>query len=272
MASPSIAPIFLRAALAVTFLWAGFGKLLDTMAVTGAKAALLANMGVIAPLSPDAKKSSSLGQPGGVPVLSTLLAMQPASSGTPVVKEPQEPAKPAAEVPATKSYGASDFPDERRVARMYGIALLIHAAANPASDERGNAKWAMLPASLGQGSTPRWLAIAAVATEIVAGLFVLVGLLTRVSALALAGTMMTAIWLTEMGPAIQNGQTILGFIPSYPAYGVDAAGKFLYATLLWQCSLLCIAMALTFTGPGAVSFDRALFPPKGSRKADADEE
>ena len=75
-----------------------------------------------------------------------------------------------------------------------------------------------------------------------------------------------------MGPAIQNGQTILGFIPSYPAYGVDAAGKFLYATLLWQCSLLCIAMALTFTGPGAVSFDRALFPPKGSRKADADEE
>jgi hypothetical protein len=75
-------------------------------------------MGVIEPLASGAKKTSSRTQQGGIPMVSTLLLMQPNQSGTPVVKEPQEPVKPATDAVAARTYAASDFPDERRVARM----------------------------------------------------------------------------------------------------------------------------------------------------------
>jgi hypothetical protein len=45
-AGSSIAPIFLRIAIGVTFVWAGLGKLEGEMRVSGEPAAILANMGL----------------------------------------------------------------------------------------------------------------------------------------------------------------------------------------------------------------------------------
>jgi hypothetical protein len=115
--------------------------------------------------------------------------------------------------------------------------------------------------------------IATVITSVslISGLFALVGLLTRVSALSLALIVLCELWLTQIGPAIQDGSAHLGFLPNHTAFGLDAAGNFLYAPLLWQFSLLCCALALLFSGPGRVSFDRALFPSRAASKKQSDD-
>lgn len=244
MSSSSIAPLFLRAALAVTFLWAGFGKLLETMPVTGRDAALLADMGVI-----DSEKHS--------PSTHADAAQSEKKTGdskTPTVAEP-----------ALVKHSAADFPGEVRVRRVYGIAVILARGATP---EAG--RLSLVPAKLAEGSWPVWIAWTAAVTELIAGLFALVGLLTRVAAVMLAGTMITAIWLTQIGPAIQSGHAFLGFLPDQPAFGLDAAGNPVLVMLFWQLALLCISLALACTGPGFLSFDRALFPGKAQK--DADEE
>lgn len=282
MAGQSIAPIFLRLALGATFLWAGFGKLLETMPVKGERAAILANLGALdipasastpapipAPAQAEDKKLTSPDQPretdADPDAPSTTPGAEPKASKPEVVKP--SPAADKAPTPAASGpvATAADFPDEIRVRRVYGLALLIHSATNPGTTESGNEKMPLWPAKVGTGHWPLTFAWAAAITEIVAGLFVLVGLLTRISALSLAFCMIVAIWLTEIGPAVQAGDTFLGFLPNYKAFGSDAAGNPLFARLFWQTSLLCIGLALTFSGPGWLSFDRALFPPRLDR-------
>jgi len=263
MASSSIAPIFLRAALAVTFLWAGFGKVLETMPVSGVEAAALANMGVVTPEVAKPVKPASTA--AFFPSLPILALVQP-----PVVSEPKPDQAPPP--PAVQNYSAADFPQPIQVRRLHGITLMVLRAASPHTDEQGTPRTQLLPSRLGDGNIPVYMAWAAALTEIIAGLFVMVGLLTRVSALALAATMVGAIWLTEIGPAIQSGQTVFGLLPAYGAYSMDSAGKYKFTMLLWQCSLLCSAMALAFTGPGFVSFDRALFPSKVGGRRDVEED
>jgi hypothetical protein len=70
--------------------------------------------------------------------------------------------------------------------------------------------------------------------------------------------MAVAIWLTEIGPAIQSGNTILGFLPIREAYAVALSPNG-YVTLMWQVALLSIALALTTLGAGKLSLDAALF-------------
>lgn len=267
MSGTSIAPLFLRLVLAVTFLWAGFGKVLQSMPVRGEPAAILANMGVGSVISAAKSPSESVTPP-------TTSTPAPASSNnvSSTSRETEDNAKkPAANettvVNGSRTFTAADFPDEVRVMRLNGLALLLHKSAHPPEVD-GKAKMPLWPASLATDSIPLYFAWAAAITEIVGGLFVLVGLLTRVSALALAGTMLTAMWLTELGPAIQAGDTFMGLLPAYGAYAVDEVGKFKFMTLLWQFALLGCGMALVFAGPGYLSFDRALFPGKPKEAAE----
>ena len=225
MAGHSIAPLFLRLALAVTFLWAGFGKILETIPVKEGAAATLATMGIVAP-----------------------------ADGKP-----------------KDTYEASDFPEEVRVRRLHGITLMLTSVNGQASDQNA-ATMPLVPAALTQGAWPSRLAWACAITEVVGGLFVLVGLLTRLAGFSLACTMLAAMWLTQIGPAMQAGRTVLGFIPDHPPYGTDAAGSPLFAMLLWQCSLLCVGLSLTFSGPGLLSFDRALFPGGKGKRGEDDED
>lgn len=260
-----IAPFLLRLALGVTFIWAGMGKIAADIHVSGSKAARLANWGV---LTPDTGGSN-------VPADSTT-----SPQGRPTPKETGEgPHTPSTGLPQTRvasagerhvphvirpaafagdNYSAADFPTEVTARRVYGIALMLHAAANPRQNDDGKTPIPLWPAFAAQGKIPVYLAWAVALVELAGGGLLLVGLLTRLAAVGIAGTMLGAVWLSEIGPAIQNGTTILGFIPEHPgAYDVALAPAG-YVTLLWQLGLLAMALAVALLGPGGLSLDGAM--------------
>jgi uncharacterized membrane protein YphA (DoxX/SURF4 family) len=167
---------------------------------------------------------------------------------------------------AKPTYEEADFPEEVRVKRLHGITLKLASAWRNACGGRDEFD-AIGAGGAHRGAWPSRLAWACGHhREVVGGLFVLVGLLTRLAGFSLACTMLAAMWLTQIGPAMQAGRTVLGFIPDHPPFATDAAGNPMFAMLLWQLSLLCVGLSLTFSGPGLLSFDRALFP--GGRASD----
>ncbi|MBX3388446.1 MAG: DoxX family membrane protein [Phycisphaeraceae bacterium] len=256
----SVAPLFLRLALSIVFIWTGLGKLMTDMSVSGERAAVLANMGV--------SGLQRVAQPGAAPSPTA-----PAPIPSPMVKEPkQEPKKDPAKAPVSgppalisviaqqstppptaATFTAADFPNETRVAQLYGIALLLHDAVQPTDREGKPVRFPLAPSFIATGSWPWWLAWAAALTELLGGFLLLFGLFTRLAALGIACVMLTAIWLTQIGPAVQSGNASLGFLPPYPAFDVKA-----WQTLLWQLCLLCAAMNLVFAGSGGLSMDRAI--------------
>lgn len=270
-------PIPLRLILAVTFIWAGLGKVLTDMPVQGEQAAILANLGVIQPSEP---------VPTIPPEAETVDPLPEGSETDPAEEAPAEegaaeegaaedtgPVSLSGPVAASvftvqntdRVYTAADFPEPLMVTRLNGLVLLMHASAFPTGiDADGNPLPSIWPAWAGDSAWAVALAWAAAITEIVGGVFILLGLLTRFSALNLAGTMLVAAWLTELGPAIQQGQTVLGIIPDRPAFDIAA-----WKTLFWQLALLAGAMSVFFTGAGALSLDRMIFEP---RKPDPDED
>ena len=81
----------------------------------------------------------------------------------------------------------------------------------------------------------------------------LTGLLTRVAAFCIAGVMLGAIWLTEVGPAVQSGNALFFILPANrETFGGD------WNTLIIQCSMLAMALNLVFAGAGGLSMDRAI--------------
>jgi uncharacterized membrane protein YphA (DoxX/SURF4 family) len=225
----SLTPLLLRLALGVTFVWAGAGKVLESMPVQGEQAAALANMGVLTPVR---------AAPTGFAA--------PATLPPPLLQTGQ---------PAAPKYSASDFPEPVEVKRLYGIALLIDGAAHPGADAEGKPRMALWPANAARGMWPSICAWAVAVTELVGGFFCLVGLFTRLSALGIAGTMLGAMWLTVIGPAMQSGATRFGFLPDHPAFDVSK-----WKDVLWQFSLFMSALGVFFAGPGALAVDRMLFP------------
>ncbi|MGD9789870.1 MAG: DoxX family membrane protein [Phycisphaerales bacterium] len=249
----TLSPLLLRLCLGITMLWAGLGKIIPTMPVQGEQAAMLAQLGVIE---------------------------------RPVTETPQGPEPTAAE-----------FPGERQVRRVHGITLLLAQSAEshtptpeagaetapepsttvptPAHDETPDAPVVeptagagtstplvtrLWPRFLSEGRWPVYGAWAAALTETIGGALVLVGLLTRLSGFTLACVMGTAMWLTQIGPAMMSGDAALGFLPNHGAWDI-ANGQAAFATLFWQFSLFSIALALLFMGAGKASIDRALFAP-----------
>ncbi len=257
--SQSLAPLLLRLALGVTFLWAGMGKLFAEFEVSGARAARLANWGALerAPSTPPEVTPPTVVPPGGVP----------APSGTtpdarPVPREPLPPAEPGSgrirPVFASTDYTAADFPSPVRTRRVNGIALMLHQAANPPPREDGSTPMALWPAFAAGGRMPVYLAWAVAITELAGGGMLLLGLLTRLAALGIGGTMLGAMWLTEIGPAMQSGKAVLGVLPSRPDLYSVALAPDGYVTLLWQFALLACALAIVLLGSGALSLDNAM--------------
>lgn len=250
------APIPLRLILALTFLWAGFGKVLNTIPVQGEHAALLANMGYDFPqpeqdqtdppesqsdTAPDQEQDSP---PADLPPLLSIAQDQ----------SPDEPAKqptPQAESPITPRFTAADFQTETQVKALYGLAILTYTASHPDPREDGSIPPPIWPEWAARGSWPITTAWATAIVEIAAGLFVLVGFLTRLSAIALGTLMATAAWLTQIGFAIQSGNTFLGFLPAHGLWDITA-----WQPLLWQLALMCAAFSLALAGPGAIALDR----------------
>ena len=72
-----------------------------------------------------------------------------------------------------------------------------------------------------------------------------------------------AMWLTQIGPAIQSGNTWLGFLPMNDPWNVAT-----YSVFLWQLALLAAGLALAFSGPGTLSLDRFIFGRSGTADED----
>lgn len=268
----TVAPLFIRLALAVTFIWAGSIKVFYSMAVPPAQAAALAQMGLSLPTA-RAGTAPAAATPGPA-------APAPAAPSTPLpVPRNQSGSKNGASAPATEPRGATFAAAQTsagvpggvaataaepvgpvEVRRVYAIALMVQSAANPPVKD-GHAAMPMWPAKAATGSWPLVFAWAAAATELVGGVMVLVGLFTRLWCLGLAFTMLVALWLTQIGPVVQAGSGVLGFLPAYPVTDAQA-----WMPVLWPFSLLMLALAGVFAGSGALSVDRTVLGPASGKK------
>jgi uncharacterized membrane protein YphA (DoxX/SURF4 family) len=190
-------------------------------------------------------------------------------------KEPTKEAEPVKEPPKTGAslgggvvlvrqdgtgYTAADFEgkDPVKVRAVFALAAALHSAGNVKD------KMPLWPPALAQGQWPVWLAWAVSLTELAGGISLLLGLLTRVWAVGIAGVMLGALWLTQIGPAVQSGKALLGFLPNYPAFGME------WQMPMFQFSLLAAALALACCGPGRLSLDTMLLG--GRDEVDDDDE
>ena len=261
----ALAPLFLRLALALTFVWAGLGKFVHRFEVQGEQAAILANYGVLPnphapmPAAPPTETPPAEAEPTPEDTAPPGASDQPQSlapfgrRSTLVTWQTESPAL------AT----AADFPEPQSVRGWAGIVLLLHSAIHPGLSAEDSSPlrplWIDFDPKTDYDPWPRYAAMAAAATELVGGVLIGIGLLTRFSALGVEGVMLGAICLTEIGPAIKSGQTVLGILPDHPAFDNQA-----WTGPMWLLCLLCSSLALFFAGPGTLSIDRLLLggPPK----------
>ncbi|MDX2114982.1 MAG: DoxX family membrane protein [Planctomycetota bacterium] len=305
----NLAPLMLRLALGVVFVWAGFSKLAYRDPYVGERAAILAHLGVIAPPAGPGAVPIIPGEPAGPPQPEDAPATPAAPPGDPVPEAPpadaaptepaERPASPAdADPPAERvssrggptggvlllaaaaapvsaptaeapdparvnpvvPFTAADFPEPVRELRLYGIAIMLHNAAHPA--DPATQLW---PSALATPAAAKALAWSAALVELLGGVFVLFGFLTRLAALNLAGTMFVAMLLTTVGPAIMSGDGFLGFLPD-PKLSDGSAWVAAWSTLLFQFTLLMASLAVVFSGAGAFSLDRVFFGNAERRK------
>lgn len=299
-----VSPLLLRLALAITFIWAGLAKVAATMEVDGSTAAILANMGVVKPSTGPAGTGSGPAGTSGTPGSSENGGTGGPTTPLPPPTEVIEKSDPAdgsvdagwerpgyalirvgqpvedatgtasngssaaagARAGATGKYSAAEFPEKVRVKTMYVLAASLWMAAHPAAREDGTIPRPIWPPALAEGRLPIIFAYLVVAAELGGGVLLLLGLLTRFAAFSLAGVMAGAMWLSQIGPAIQSGSTRFGFLPAYPEFDGQA-----WTSLMWQMALLAMSLALMFSGPGYMAADHALFGGR-RRRADHDGE
>ncbi|MEZ6235338.1 MAG: DoxX family membrane protein [Phycisphaerales bacterium] len=221
------------------------------------------------PATPEAEPGS---QPAATPPATTPpAATQPEAQPEIRSITPPRPAEEGEEsgnagAAAGEQYSAEDFPTPVMLPRVYGIAVMLKQQAHPVADENGRVPMALVPSwaadttvpGLGM-ATPVVLAWAAALVEIIGGGMLLVGFMSRLWALGLVGVMLTAIWLTTIGPAMQTGNAFLGFLPNHSHIFAMTEHGFAYIHEFWQFALLCMAAAVMFAGPGALSIDGILF-------------
>ena len=230
----SAAPVFLRLVLGFTMLWSGLGKLFTTQHFSAQDAAILASMGVI-------DTGSSM----------------PVSFRAPPRKLSDSPAPLQ-----VHQVEASDFAKGAELASLYNIAIIIHKASFP---EAGMRLW---PPKVDTRPWPVVCAWAVAFIQALGGASLLVGLFTRFFAFFISWVMLGALWLTQIGPAIQSGNTLLGFLPAHASFDEAA-----WMPLGWIVCLLAMAIALTCAGSGGMSLDRLVggSAPKASKAKPKDE-
>lgn len=291
----NVAPLCLRLALAGTFIWAGMSKVAYRTEISDPQdIAQLIEWNIVAPQSaavpgppldnpeqatpPEIEKEVPTPTPAPAADDPSEETQPPAGDTPPVDPGVSDPGTDEAD-PATDDEGDEDtslnegssampvaFQNDMEsvdVKRVMRLALMIHHAANPGVDDQGQPLKPLWPSALANGTMPVVFAWVAAILELVCGAAMLIGFFTRLASLPLAGTMLTAMWLTQIGPAIQSGSTVLGFLPT----GVFdmGPGGYVYSTILWQFALLMSALAMLFIGPGALSIDRLIFGGPSTR-------
>jgi uncharacterized membrane protein YphA (DoxX/SURF4 family) len=249
-ASLGLAPLILRIVVGGTFLWAGLGKWMATIQVQGEDAAMLANLDI---LDRPASQPPIPAAPAPAAPLPTPSGGHAAAGGS-IFLLAQVPAAGAGKVPPVTAgpalMTAADYPGPVPCRAMWGIALAVHHAAHSAP---GGAQMRLWPQTLGEGLWPKCFAVAVLIAELGGGACMVIGLFTRLAAFAGAGVMLGAIWLTQIGPAVQSGQTLLGFLPAHDVWDARA-----WMPMAWQTSLLGSSLALMCLGCGALALDRMI--------------
>ncbi len=255
-----LTPLLLRLALAATFVWAGYGDLFRNRKFSPQDAAVLAELGVITP------RTGGVVDPEGLdesdPAMSedednqvsawgddfelVLVQDDPVEdeieSAADVADEVDEADEPASVV--ARNFSAADFPNGAEALGKHRIAIRIYNSVFP---ESGNAR---LPASFASGHWPTTLGTTAGVVEFIGGLFLLLGLLTRLSALLLAGTQAAALWMTYIAPnAIGSASDSFMWVLPHLDY-VDSVSRGTWETMMWRFMLLMACFALFVSRPG----------------------
>ncbi len=243
----SFGSFLIRLAIGIIFVWAGLGKLLGTQVYAPEQLAVLATMGVTT--APVSAAPPATPKPADLTPQPPTKPLPPPGGGGAMRLDGPGPRVLAAMATQPVAPGASTEPVRMR--KLYQLALLLNTASKPPVEKPSAAP--LIPASLGTGQTAVALAWAAALTEVVMGAAVLVGLFTRIAALALVGVMVVAAWLTTIGPAVAVGNGLLGFLPAGEWHDVRV-----FSTLWLQimCGLSCLAVV--FIGPGGASLDALL--------------
>jgi len=260
-----LAPLFLRLVLGSVFLWAGSAKLFVSDVYPPEQAAALANLGIIKPAdsqsqppAPEEEIPAETAPDEDVQIENpavpegTTTSAAAGSSGTIILVQNESPSE--------LKYTAADFPEGAKARRLYGLALLFDVRANPTDGT--SPLW---PQALASGTMIHVMPWAAAVAEFAGGVFVLFGLLTRLAALGLTGTMLAAMLLTTIGPAAVSGTGFLGFLPDPQFADANAWGP-AWQPMMFQLTTGVIAFALVLTGAGWLSFDQRL----AGRKPDKD--
>ncbi len=274
--------LLLRLTLGLIFLWAGTGKLLGTISVAGDDAARLANIGIM-PMAPIDGPDHMLDDPeptdsdDATPSAGTDIPLDEQAND--IIEQIQEqlgeptPASEQSTLPelddqqvslqsvqyTDKVYAGSDFPEFGEIRQVYSISLLITKAANPGLTEDSQPIDPTIPEMFGRGIWPKALAWAVAVTEVAAGVLLVLGFMTRISAFSLMTVMLTAIWMTQIGPAaLQSSDAILGFIERVEQPWSPGA----YKNLFFQLSLAVMSGSVMMMGSGAIGIDRLLFQPR----------
>lgn len=167
--------------------------------------------------------------------------------------DPNPPSQPS------NTGGSGDRAASGQPVTVRGVKLLaasLYMAGHPQADAGAAAPKRIWPKTLSGPFMAKAQAWAVTITEILAGVFLLIGLMTRLSAAAIVGVMVGAVWLTQIGPAMQSGQTFLGILPDHPRFAAE------WQTMYLQLSMMAMAMAVMFIGAGFLSLDSIIFRPR----------
>ncbi|MBX3385333.1 MAG: DoxX family protein [Phycisphaeraceae bacterium] len=248
------APLLLRLAVGVTFVWAGLGKFLASAELPSSTRPVLREMGAI---------RTSAGK-----------AEQPRTTEGDHAKTGQKDDGPKEDEDEAKTIAGAVGSGEDaesgpvRVRRVWALGLRVYTSANPQAvgkvEGAQGSPMALWPRFIGSARWSAFWGWSVGFAEVAFGGMVLVGLLTRLGGVGLAGVMLGALWLDQIGPAVQMGGARLGFLPTHDMFDVRG-----WMPLLWQVSLLASSLALVLLGSGRLALERWLF---GSKAGDDHDE
>lgn len=163
---------------------------------------------------------------------------------------------PLAALPPGGKFTAGDFPTAVKLPRVYQLAVVLTKAAHPV---QGKSVW---PKQVSGNPWAVYAAYLVAVVEVLAGGAVLLGFFVKPASLVLAGVILSAIWITQIGPAAMGvAPSVLGFIPSRTWYDPQQ-----WTPLLWQMLIFVTCLALAMIGPGHLSADAALSAIGASEK------
>ncbi|MDP1660369.1 MAG: DoxX family protein [Phycisphaerales bacterium] len=166
---------------------------------------------------------------------------------------PPKPAPALDTLPPGGKYTAAHFAEPARARRAYQLSVVMVRAAYPQPSVGTAHPKPYWPAIFATSPWVVWLAFGVAVTELFAGVLLMVGFLTRLSAALLVCVALAAMWLTQIGPALSTGQTTFGLLPNRTWWDPQ-----LWTAFFWQLLIIASGIAVACMGAGALSVDRAL--------------